>query len=81
MLTDQKLVYECPTCGMTYDRAGTCNMGCGELVAMNVDYICPADNQPVDQAGKCPRCRMDAKIVKTRATAMASPESASAATP
>ncbi len=66
VISDQKRVYECPKCGMTFDRAGTCTMNCGELVEMSVDYICPADNGAVEKAGKCPRCPMDARIVKTQ---------------
>ena len=64
-LTDQTLVYECPKCGMMFDAAGNCSMGCGELVATQVSYSCPKDNQPVAQAGKCPRCPMNARVDKT----------------
>ena len=63
--TDQKTVYECPSCQMDYDHAGKCPM-CGvDLVAMRVDYICPADDKPVARAGKCPRCAANARVVKT----------------
>jgi hypothetical protein len=69
--TDQKSVYECPSCKMDYDRAGKCPM-CGvDLVAMKVDYICPADDKPVDRAGKCPRCAANARIEKTAMNAAA----------
>ena len=64
-LTDQKVVYECPKCGMTFDRAGQCSMEGADLVETQVDYICPADNKPVERAGKCPRCAMNARIDKT----------------
>jgi len=64
-LTNQTLVYECPKCGMMFDAAGNCSMGCGELVATQVSYSCPKDNQPVAQAGKCPRCPMNARVDKT----------------
>jgi hypothetical protein len=46
-----------------------CNV---DLVKESVAYICPADNQPVDHAGKCPRCDANAKVVKT-AVAEAAP--------
>src|SRR6266571_331170 len=63
--TNQKTVYECPSCKMDYDHAGNCPM-CGvALVAMKVDYICPADDKPVDRAGKCPRCEANVRVVKT----------------
>jgi hypothetical protein len=35
------------------------------LVETKVDYICPADNQAVEKAGKCPRCAANARVVKT----------------
>ena len=63
-LSNQTLVYECPKCGNDYDKPGQCPTDQAELVATQVSYICPADNQPVDGAGKCPRCEMNAKIVK-----------------
>jgi len=64
-LTDQKLVYECPKCGMMFSAAGTCTMDGDTLVATRVDYTCPADNQPVARAGQCPRCAMHARVQKT----------------
>ncbi len=64
-LTDQKLVFECPKCGMMFDAAGTCSMGCAELVATQVSYACPKDNQAVAKAGSCPRCPMNARVDKT----------------
>ena len=64
-LTNQTLVYECPKCGMDYDRAGTCSMDGATLVAMKVSYVCPADGKPVKRAGHCPRCQMNARIDKT----------------
>ena len=66
-ISDQKKVWECPTCSMDYDRAGQCTMCKVDLVAMNVAYICPADNKPVDKTGKCPRCAANARIEKTAA--------------
>ena len=64
-LSDQTLIYECPKCGMMFDAAGTCSMGCGELVATQVAYTCPKDNQAVAKAGACPRCAMNARVNKT----------------
>ena len=64
-LTDQKLVYECPKCGMDFDAAGKCSMDGAELVAMRVGYSCPADGKAVERAGKCPRCAMNARVEKT----------------
>jgi hypothetical protein len=63
-LTNQTLVYECSKCGTDYDKPGQCPADQTELTAMQVSYICPADNQPVDGAGKCPRCQMNARIDK-----------------
>ncbi len=70
-LTDQKLVYECPKCGMDFDAAGTCSMDGAELVATKVEYVCPKDGQAVEKAGKCPRCPMNARIEKTAMTGTA----------
>lgn len=64
-ITDQKKVWECPKCGMDYDGPGECTMDHSTLVETKVDYICPADNQPVEKAGKCPRCPANARVVKT----------------
>lgn len=64
-LTDQTMVYECPKCGMMFDAAGTCSMGCAELVPTQVSYTCPKDNQAVAKAGTCPRCPMNARVEKT----------------
>ncbi len=59
------VVYECPKCGMMYDGPGKCPMDQAGLVPTRVSYICPADNRPVEHAGKCPRCAQNAKVVKT----------------
>jgi hypothetical protein len=64
-LTNQKQVWECPKCGMDYDGPGECTMDHVALVETKVDYICPADNQPVEKAGKCPRCAANARVVKS----------------
>ena len=72
-LTDQKQVWECPECGMDFDGPGECTMDHVALVATQVSYVCPADNQPVEHAGQCPRCPMDARV---RKTAMAAAEPA-----
>ena len=77
-LVDQKLVYECPTCGMDFDAAGKCTMDGATLVETKIDYICPADNKPVDHAGKCPRCAANARIDRT---AVASTDGTTPATP
>jgi len=66
-LTDQKVVWECPKCGMDYDGPGQCSMCSVALEKTDVAYLCPADDKGVDKAGKCPRCNMDAKVVKTAA--------------
>ena len=71
-LTDQKVVWSCPECGMDYAGPGKCSMCNVDLVKESVAYICPADDQPVDHAGKCPRCDANAKVVKT-AVAEAAP--------
>ncbi len=64
-LTDQTLVYSCPSCGMDYDRRGKCHMCDVDLVPTQVTYLCPADEKPVAHAGKCPRCDANARVVKT----------------
>ena len=64
-LTNQTLIYECPKCGMMFRAAGTCTMDGDSLVATRVDYVCPADQKPVAHAGQCPRCAMNARVVKT----------------
>jgi predicted RNA-binding Zn-ribbon protein involved in translation (DUF1610 family) len=72
-LTDQTKVWECPKCGMMFDRAGMCSMDPEvALVETNVSYICPADNKPVEKAGKCDRCPMNARVDKV-AVAAATP--------
>ena len=68
-LTDQKMVYECPKCGMDFDGPGKCSMDGTELVETQVGYMCPADSKPVEKAGKCPRCAMNAKVIKTAVAA------------
>lgn len=75
-LTSQTVVWECPKCGMGYDRAGVCSMDSTALAETRVSYICPADNQPVEHSGKCPRCAANARIEKT-AIAAALPGAAS----
>jgi len=72
-ITNQKTVWQCPECGMTFDGPGRCSMNDGDLVEMKVDYICPADNLPVESAGKCPRCAMNAKVVTTAVAAAVPP--------
>ena len=64
-LTDQRLIYECPKCGMMFSAAGTCTMDADTLVSTRVDYTCPADGQPVAHAGQCPRCAIHARVQKT----------------
>jgi hypothetical protein len=64
-LTSQTMVYECPKCGTDYDKPGSCPKDQTALVATQVAYICPADNQPVEHTGKCPRCNADARVEKT----------------
>ena len=70
-LTDQKKIWECPKCGTMYDAPGQCSMDKSTLVETKVDYICPADNRPVDKSGKCPRCAANARVVKTAIAAAA----------
>ena len=72
---DQTTVWECPKCGMVFDRAGVCSMEGAQLVEMKVNYVCPADNKPVERAGKCPRCPMNARIDKVAAATTTTTES------
>jgi hypothetical protein len=71
-LTNQTKVWECPKCGMDFDGPGVCSMDQTTLVETNVSYICPADNKPVEQAGKCARCAMNARIDKAAVAAAVS---------
>ena len=64
-LTNQTVVYECPQCGMDYDAPGQCPMDHIDLVKTAIAYICPADHQPVEHSGKCPRCQANATIQRT----------------
>ena len=68
-LIDQAKVWECPKCGMDFDGPGVCTMDGAALVETQVSYICPADSKPVDHAGKCPRCAMNARIDKVAVAA------------
>jgi len=69
VLTDQTTVWECPKCGMDYDRSGQCEMCHVDLVETQIAYVCPADGDAVAHAGKCPRCNMNARIVRTAVAA------------
>jgi predicted RNA-binding Zn-ribbon protein involved in translation (DUF1610 family) len=80
VLTDQKVIYECPNCGMDYTGPGKCETCDTDLVKTDVAYICPADNEPVERAGACPRCNVNARIVKTAVAADATPNAAPGAT-
>ncbi len=64
-LTDQREVWDCPKCGMMFDRAGTCTMCNVALVRTRVDYTCAADGKPVEHAGQCPRCAVPVVVKKT----------------
>ena len=68
-LSNQTKVWECPKCGMDYDRAGVCSMEGATLVETGVSYICPMDQKPAEQAGKCPRCPQNARIDKVAVAA------------
>ena len=69
VLTDQTKVWECPKCGMDFDGPGVCTMDGTTLVETQVSYICPADNKPVEHAGKCPRCAVNARVEKVAVAA------------
>ena len=69
VLTNETKVWECPKCGMDFDGPGVCSMDQTTLVETNVSYICPADNKPVEHAGKCPRCPTNARIDKAAVAA------------
>ena len=71
VLTDQTKVWECPKCGMDFDGPGVCSMDGATLVETQVSYTCPADNKPVEHAGKCPRCAMNARVDKVAVAANA----------
>jgi uncharacterized C2H2 Zn-finger protein len=71
VLTDQTKVWECPKCGMDFDGPGVCTMDGATLLETQVSYICPADSKPVEHAGKCPRCPMNARVDKVAVAANA----------
>ena len=64
-LTDQRTVWDCPKCGMEYDRAGQCGMCHVDLVETRVDYLCAADGKPVVKNGECPRCDAPVQVQRT----------------
>ena len=64
-LTDQTLVYSCPSCGMDYDGPGNCPMDGAALVKTRVDYVCPLDHGAVARSGRCPRCAANAQVIRT----------------
>lgn len=72
-LSNQTTVWECPQCGADYDGPGACTMDGTALVETHVSYICPADGQPVDHAGKCPRCAANARVEKQAVAASVPP--------
>jgi hypothetical protein len=72
VLHAERLVYECPKCGMDYDAAGACAMDSTALVKTAVDYTCPTDGKPVEHSGRCPRCAA-ATLVQKTAVADAAP--------
>ncbi len=65
ILHTERMVYECPKCGMDYDAAGLCTMDQTQLVETAIAYKCPTDGQPVEHSGKCPRCAAPALVEKT----------------
>ena len=67
-LSDQREVWDCPKCGMEFDRAGMCTMCNVELLHTQVDYSCAADGKPVERAGACPRCAVPVVVKKTALT-------------
>ena len=68
-LTNQTQVWACPTCGMTYDGPGECEMKDGTLVLTNVRYVCPVGGEALPGTGKCPTHGADARVEKTPAAA------------
>lgn len=68
-LTNQTQVWACPTCGMTYDGPGECEMKDGTLVLMNVRYVCPVGKEALPGTGRCPTHGADALVEKTAAAA------------
>ena len=76
-VSNQTVIYSCPKCGMDFDAAGLCSMDSTALVKTDVAYICPADDKPVEHAGSCPRCNVNARVVRTTA-AVAKPAAGTA---
>jgi predicted RNA-binding Zn-ribbon protein involved in translation (DUF1610 family) len=68
-LTNQTQVWACPTCGMTYDGPGECEMKDGTLVLMNVRYVCPTGGEGLPGVGRCPVHGVEARVDKTPAAA------------
>jgi hypothetical protein len=73
VLHTERLVYECPKCGMDYDGPGTCSMDSTALVKTAVAYACPTDGKPVEHSGRCPRCAAPALVQKTAVAASTTP--------
>jgi predicted RNA-binding Zn-ribbon protein involved in translation (DUF1610 family) len=67
--TNQTTAWSCPKCGADFDAPGQCPNDHVDLVENHVSYICPADGEPVEHAGKCPRCNMNARVVRTAVAA------------
>jgi len=63
-LTNQAIVFECRRCERLYDGSGECVSDGTELGPARITYRCPADEEPVPDAGKCPRCGREAEIFK-----------------
>lgn len=66
-LTNQAQAWVCPTCGMTYDGPGECEMKDGTLALMNIRYVCPAGGEALPGTGMCPTHGVAARVEKTAA--------------
>jgi predicted RNA-binding Zn-ribbon protein involved in translation (DUF1610 family) len=68
-LTNQTQAWVCPTCGMTYDGPGECEMKDGTLALMNIRYMCPTGGEALSSTGRCPTHGAEARVEKTPAAA------------
>ena len=68
-LTNQTQAWVCPTCGMTYDGPGECEMKDGTLALMNIRYVCPTGGEALSSTGPCPTHGTEARVEKTPAAA------------
>ena len=61
-ITDQMIVYVCPTCGRMYDADRPCPRDGSSMHPAKISYVCPYDGTLAFHRGACPRCGRPVKI-------------------